>query len=266
MKHTLVTDDYIWKIKNVISEIQKVDTVDEYFDFTELREMMRDYKGFVIQIQSIDINAIKNEFWEVCENHSDIANWLLVFNVKFKTILNWEAGSNDDYKLFRKGIQLKVEGFLKSYELDSGYELSSREKLEFYSIYFRLIMKIMILKTSLKEMLREFQEMASGKENSKNEQVSISPSKFRISKNKKTDFIKIVSAMYDTRIFQTENEFIASSKQAIFDELGKIFNADFSSYSTILTQSKVAEKSSFMKPFSVLASKAEDYYNKKTEK
>ena len=72
--------------------------------------------------------------------------------------------------------------------------------------------------------------------------------------------------MYDARMFETRDGFIASSKQALLNEFGKILDENFSAYSTTLSQAKNAEKESFMKPFKEISRKAEDYYNQKNEK
>lgn len=90
--------------------------------------------------------------------------------------------------------------------------------------------------------------------------------KFRLSKNRKTDFIKIVSAMYDTRMFETENGYIASSKQALMDEFGRILGEDFSKYSVLYSQSKDADKTAFLKPFIDIQKKAGESYDIKLEK
>ena len=90
--------------------------------------------------------------------------------------------------------------------------------------------------------------------------------KFRLSKSRKTDFIKIVSAMYDTRMFETENGFIVSNKQALIVEFGTILGEDFSNYSVLLSQSKNADKTAFLKPFTDIQNKAGDSYDQKLEK
>ena len=90
--------------------------------------------------------------------------------------------------------------------------------------------------------------------------------KFKLSKSRKTDFIKLVSAMYDTRMFETEKGFIVSNKQALLDEFGSILGEDFSNYSVLLSQSKNADKTAFLKPFKDIQNKAGDYYDIKLEK
>lgn len=90
--------------------------------------------------------------------------------------------------------------------------------------------------------------------------------KFKLSSKKKTDFIKILSAMYDNRMFETENGYLASNKQEIMNEFGRIVGEDLSNYSVLLSKSKETEKDVFLKPFDTIRSKAEEYYNKELNK
>lgn len=85
-------------------------------------------------------------------------------------------------------------------------------------------------------------------------------SSFRIANGKKTDFAKIVSAMYDLRMFETSDGKIASNKQKLFDVLGKVFNEDFSSYSTLLNRAK--QSVSYTDIFDKLKNKAQEYDDK----
>ncbi len=87
-------------------------------------------------------------------------------------------------------------------------------------------------------------------------------SKFRLAQKKKTDFIKILSAMYDNRMFETEDGYQASSKQELMNEFGRIVNEDLGNYSVLLSKSKNPEIDVFLKPFDTIRSKAEEYYNK----
>jgi hypothetical protein len=97
-----------------------------------------------------------------------------------------------------------------------------------------------------------------------NNNLSIKTSKFKISFKKKTDFIKIISAMYDNRMFETEDGYLASSKQDLMNEFGRIVNEDLSNYSTLLSKSKNPEKDVFLKPFKDIEKKAEEYYDKES--
>ena len=89
---------------------------------------------------------------------------------------------------------------------------------------------------------------------------------FKLAAKKKTDFIKIVSAMYDTRMFETEGGYLASNKQELMNEFGKIVGENFDSYSVLLSKSKSAEKNAFLKPFKDIENKGVEYYDKEYDK
>jgi hypothetical protein len=94
-----------------------------------------------------------------------------------------------------------------------------------------------------------------------NQEYSVE-SKFKLANNKKTDFIKIISAMYDNRMFETNDGYLASNKQELMNEFGRIVNEDLSRYSGLLSKSKNPSKDVFLKPFKDIEKKAGEYYDK----
>ena len=85
-------------------------------------------------------------------------------------------------------------------------------------------------------------------------------SRYRIAKGKKTDFAKIISAMYDCRLFETDEGKIASNKQDLMNTFGKLFSEDFSNYSTLINRAK--ETAVYCEIFDKLKEKAEEYEKK----
>lgn len=83
----------------------------------------------------------------------------------------------------------------------------------------------------------------------------------KITNGKKTDFIKIISAMYDLRMFEKVDGRIADSKEALFKDLGILFNEDFNSYSVYLSKAK-ASSGNFLDIFDKLKNKAAEYCEK----
>lgn len=86
------------------------------------------------------------------------------------------------------------------------------------------------------------------------------PSGFRIAKNQKTNFAKIISAMFDLHMFEDENGKIASSKQKLLDDLGAFFGTDFKNLSQLLNAGK--QNANYTEIFDKLKNKAEQYDNK----
>lgn len=111
----------------------------------------------------------------------------------------------------------------------------------------------------------DFQLQHMPKQIAEEENNKLNQGTLKLASNKKTDFIKIISALYDARMFETEKGYIASNKQVVMDEFGKLLGENFKSYSTILSQSKNAELNSFLKPFKELEKRAKDYYEKENK-
>ena len=65
---------------------------------------------------------------------------------------------------------------------------------------------------------------------------------------RKTDVIKILSAMYDTGMFVDEEGKPLKNKQKMMDAFGEFLGDDFSAYSTLLSQAKDKGTDTFMKP------------------
>ena len=76
----------------------------------------------------------------------------------------------------------------------------------------------------------------------------------------KTDFIKIISAMYDCRMFKTIDGNIASNKKELIKTLGEFFNIEINDYSKLLSAAK--NTNNYLDIFDKLTSKGEDYYKK----
>ena len=84
--------------------------------------------------------------------------------------------------------------------------------------------------------------------------------KMYLSEDKKTDFIKIISAMYDCRIFNTTDGRTATNKKELIKSLGQFFNVKIDDYSPLLATAK--RNANFLDIFDKLKRKGEEYYNK----
>ena len=85
-------------------------------------------------------------------------------------------------------------------------------------------------------------------------------SQYTISEDKKTDFIKIISAMYDCRMFSFVDGKMASNKKQLIKELGKFLNTEIDDYSPLLSAAK--RNANYLEIFDKLKGKGEDYFNK----
>jgi len=90
---------------------------------------------------------------------------------------------------------------------------------------------------------------------------NLKSSSFKIASKKKIDFIKIISAMYDAKMFVGEDGKPAANKQELMEAFGPLLNDDFSKYSNSLSQAKSGAEKDYMKTFETLTKKAMDYLN-----
>jgi hypothetical protein len=97
--------------------------------------------------------------------------------------------------------------------------------------------------------------------------VSVAPirkkvkSTSKIAVKRKSDFIKIISAMYDAKIFENEKGEVANNKQKLIEDLGSFLNDDLSNYSVSLSQAKTRDEKTYMKPFKEIETEALRYFN-----
>ena len=110
-----------------------------------------------------------------------------------------------------------------------------------------------------------FGYIVSGRYGFPRESTTDIKSNYKIAPDNKTDFIKVISAMYDCRLFETEGGKIASNKQRLIEEIGAFFNVDLKNYSTLLSKAK-ASSANFLDIFDKLKEKSENYYTSESKK
>lgn len=85
-------------------------------------------------------------------------------------------------------------------------------------------------------------------------------SSYRIAEKHKTNFAKIISAMYDLRMFEDETGKVASNKQKLMDALGVFFCIDYKNLSQLLNSAK--QNGNYTEIFDNLKEKAEKFDQK----
>lgn len=84
--------------------------------------------------------------------------------------------------------------------------------------------------------------------------------KYRIDKDRNTDVAKIISSMYEERIFISEDGFWASNKKAVMQQFGTAFQCNLDDYSTLLSNSKSKSKN-YLGIFDKMKQHAQKYLN-----
>ena len=95
----------------------------------------------------------------------------------------------------------------------------------------------------------------------KDENVELTEvSSYRIAENHKTNFAKIISAMYDLHMFEYETGRVASNKQKLMNALGGFFGIDYKNLSQLLNSAK--QNGNYTEIFDKLKEKAEKFDQK----
>jgi hypothetical protein len=82
---------------------------------------------------------------------------------------------------------------------------------------------------------------------------------FKIASKRKTDVVKILSAMYDSKLFANADGQPATNKQELMEAFGEFFGEDLKAYSTLLSQAKDKNPDLYVKTFDDLKRSANDY-------
>lgn len=153
---------------------------------------------------------------------------------------------NDLYPVFHKAIELNLFTEKEAFSI----------ALELEWIAF----KLNSITDDILGMLEKWQSSTQSKTdiNLIEDKTSSTASNYTI--ENKTDFIKIISAMYDCRMFKTIDGRIASNKKELIKALGEFFNIEINDYSKLLSAAK--NTNNYLEIFDKLKQKGEDYYNK----
>lgn len=255
MKPTPLADQYLYIANCLIFELSRTTNPEKYryVDSTKLNETYDFLDGIVNEFL---IKDIKDEFWEVCEDYDKILPLKQVYEIKFKDVLNFRFKEFSELYAALDEVDREIKSFLQEYS--RRVELTDDQRIRVFRSLRIFYYKITEFGYNLREMLNDFSEM--GRINSNN----MPRCKFKLSDKKKTDFIKLISAMYDNRMFETEAGYLVSNKQELMNEFGRVVNEDLSNYSVLLSKSKNPDKSVFLKPFKEIERKAEEYYDKES--
>lgn len=83
---------------------------------------------------------------------------------------------------------------------------------------------------------------------------------FKIASRRKTDVVKILSAMYDIKMFADADGKSATNKQQLMEAFGAFFGEDLTSYSTLLSQAKDKDRGVFLKPYEEIFRAGKNYF------
>ena len=232
----------------------------------ELEVCINNLKGF-------DIELVKREFVDTLEDYNKLLFQMKVFEHKFERLLKWKH----DYE---NGVEDNVSKYnqefyeFTDYQIHFQVDVRTHEYNRLKGLYINLSARITMLKQFIKTMLGHYEEL--GKIYLQANNLKIVPNEDKTPQKKvqlksdiivkpasrhKTDVIKILSAMYDARMFVGEDDKPLTNKQKMMEAFGEFLGDDFSTYSASLSQSKIREYKTFLKPFKDIEQEALRYLN-----
>lgn len=279
MKDTPITNEYIRLINDGITELSAyTDYEDEPYVCMYPGDFADELGVCINNLQGFDIELVKREFVDTLEDYNKLFFQMKVFEHKFERLLNWKH----DYE---NGVVENISKYnqefyeFTNYQIHFQVDVRTHEYNRLKSLYINLSARITILKQSIKTMLVHYEEL--GRIYLQANNLKIVPKEDKIAQNKvqlksgivvkpasrhKTDVIKILSAMYDARMFVGDDGESLTNKQKLMDAFGEFFQEDFSAYSASLSQAKTRDDKTFLKPFKEIEKEAIRYFNEVTEK
>ena len=274
MKDTPVTNGYIKAINDSIYDLSYYnDFDDEPFVCMYPNDFIDELQVSLNNLKKIDIDLVKAEFVDTLEDYSKVFFQKKVFEFKFERLLNWEY----DYE---NGVEENLRKFNSDFSKFTEYQIAfqvdvhSIEYNRLKEIFINLSGRVTYLKYQVKSMLAHYDELGNiylqansmkifpaEKEilSKKNQPESFI--KVKSASKRKTDIIKLLSAMYDANMFADAEGKPLTNKQKLMETFGEFLGDDFSAYSTSLSQAKTRDDKTFLKPFKDIEKEALRYLN-----
>lgn len=270
MKDTTKTNESIFLINKAIARIKLYyDFYDEPYICTHPTDDIEELKDLNKQISRINIGDIKQEMTESCEDYSKAHFIKNLFEFKFENLLSWKYSHTQSVEeedmqytsLFSEFANIQTKFGIDTYQ---------SEYIQLRHQFIFLCHRITELKYTIEKALHEFEVIGNlylesinqPLTNVKTKRGNATPkqSTYRIASKRKTDVIKILSAMYDCGMFVNTDGKTATNKQELMEAFGGFLGEDFKAYSSLLSQAKERDPHVFYKPFDDIKKAITAYY------
>jgi|GEM_PF-2108572 len=271
MKDTSKTNKSIFLINKAIARIELYYVFsDEPYICTHPIDDIRDLNDLNEQISCIHIEDIQQEMTESCEDYSKAHFIKNMFEFKFEKLLSWKY--NHTQSIEEEDMQyISLFSEFAKIQNQFGIDTLKSEYIILRNQFLNLCHRITILKYIIEKTLNEFdvignlylESTSQSSTNVKYKKADATPkqSTFHIASKRKTDVIKILSAMYDSKMFVNAEKKTLTNKQKMMEAFGEFLGEDFSNYSSYLSQSKDNNPDVFIRTFDNLRATAREYFN-----
>jgi len=260
MKHTPLTDANIVDINSILDFLLCME--DENVLFPEGgQKLIEVFGSHINDIARVNIDNIKEEFWDLANEFQDPVRLKNIYKVKFKNLLSWNTNQRFDSTLIMNQTNNVLVPFLNQHT-KKDISITPEEALKIVSFFLILVSFVDTLKNEIESLLEQCEAFAGVVgDTQKQDSKEIPCSQLRLASKKKTDFIKLLSAMYDIKMFITVDGEPTTNKQKLMEAFGQFLNDDFSAYSTSLSQAKTRDEKTFLKPFKEIEKEALKYFD-----
>jgi hypothetical protein len=274
MKDTPITNEYIHLINESIEAIELFLNY-EHGTYVVMypKDDIADLKSLCKKLFQFKTDDVKQEFVDTLEDYSKIFFQKKLFEFKFEKLLNWEFNHLNDVVSEHSIYNMRFLEF-KGSQTNYGIDIETKDFYELQSQFVYLCSMISRLKYRVQKMLDEYETIgemyvesanltliATQTEETFQKSMAHTLTEVKIASKHKTDVIKILSAMYDSKMFVNADGKPQSNKEKMMVAFGEFLGEDFSKYSASLSQAKNYGIETFMKPLQDLEKAFKKYLN-----
>lgn len=259
MKHTPLTDQGIYNINTIIVFLDTLKDEEVFYKEggPKIIELFDYYFKLTLKIE---IDAIKSEFWDLSNDFTDPQRLKNIYKIKFKQLLNWTDAEKLDSKFILDLLDKLLFPFINRHNKKS-FNVDMEAALKINTSFLLLITSLFTYKEEIESLLEQCDAYAGIYQNNDIREPEIKASVYGIASKRKTDVIKILSTMYDNKMFVDKDGNAVTNKQKLMDSFGMFLGEDFSAYSSSLSQAKTRDEKTYMKPFKEMENEALRYFN-----
>lgn len=260
MRHTPFTDSYVEEFRLCLSLLHTIEG-QECIYLGGAEQILDSLQRNIDRLEKMDIDKLKSEFWDLSNEFNDPTRLRNIYKVKFKELLSW-TGQIDVLKVDLHPSQHVLLAFIERHN-EKGVKINFTESMEILSRFMLIVSTLSVAQSQIKSLMEQCDAFAGVGEDTKVSTAEVHPvfSNYRIASKRKTDFIKLLSAMYDNRLFVDETGSPVTNKQKLMESFGEFLGEDFSAYSASLSQAKTRDEKTFLKPFKEIEKEALRYFN-----
>ncbi len=172
MKYLEKTESYISIINNAITELESYIPGEECIICSDPDECHETLRAYLSQIRKIDLEEIKREFFESCEDYSKLQLEKEIFQLRFEKLLNWGYDYSTGLVINHDKYNFVINEFF-SHQIVLGFQLEKVKEYNITSSFVSLCAAITLLKHRISKIIRQLERLVLLYEKNQIEQKNI---------------------------------------------------------------------------------------------